>query len=200
MLLIEVICLSYLIKKTVPVRRKAITFFKSADKPTYTPHKIPHKNWLLTNVSCYQKRNFNLATHTARPIFYWRDINEVCTNLLQKHITSDWNLLIDSSQRKLKTILLHIAYVKPSIFIVHSIHITEKHDSMDMQAGFTIYYCIYTNETLVLIQIVEYIKHDWLLLSTYVPQISRLQSVSLVNYVKICLSFLYIKLRFLIAC
>lgn len=63
---------------------------------------------------------------------YCHDINRTSTfsSLSQEHVPAEWRLFIDSSQRSLKAVLLHIGNAKPSMPIAHSVYLKESYDNM----------------------------------------------------------------------
>ena len=63
---------------------------------------------------------------------YCTNIPGLFTSLGLPHNPSDWRLFIDSSKRSLKGVLLHNGNKYPSIPIVHSVHLKESYDNMEL--------------------------------------------------------------------
>ena len=55
------------------------------------------------------------------------------------HIVKEWRAFIDSSNRSLKAVLLHMGNKKPSISIAHFAQLKESYDSIEILLN-TIYY------------------------------------------------------------
>ena len=87
-----------------------------------------------TNITYFRKRD-----NTLREYFYTDEELCVCTNinglmetLGMKHEPKEWRLFIDASKSSLKTVLLHIGNVHPSIPIAYSTTMKESYDSLKM--------------------------------------------------------------------
>lgn len=77
-------------------------------------------------------------------MWHCHDINELFNSLSQQHVPSEWRLLIESSQRSLKAVLLHNRNSKPSIPIAHSVHLSESYDDLK-----------------ILLRAIQYKLHHW---------------------------------------
>ena len=61
---------------------------------------------------------------------FCHDIKNLFKGLKEEHSQSDWELIIDSSQRSLKAILFRNGNSKHSIPIAHSLHLNATYDIM----------------------------------------------------------------------
>ncbi len=104
------------------ISSQAIHYSQSKEKPELLAWKLKENNLLEENfrVSYHQKLNFNLITFFKVDglLCYCHAINGLFTT----HVASDWHLFIDSSQRSLKTVILHNGNVIPSFPIAYSVH------------------------------------------------------------------------------
>lgn len=196
----------------------------SKDKAELLASRLKQKHLLEkgVKVSHYRKRNRDLETFFTvdGQLCYCHDIIGLFTGLSLDHVSAEWRLFIDSSQRSLKAVLLHNGNSKPSIPIAHSVHLKESYDNMKvlleainynahqwnicgdvkvigmlmgMQGGFTKYccfLCLWDSRA----KADHYVKRDWEARSTYEPGTSSVKFLPLVDPQKIYLPPLHIKL------
>lgn len=196
----------------------------SKNKSEILASRLKQKNLLQKNVliTHYRKRNHDLTAlfSVDGPLCYCNDIDRLFECLSQVHVPSEWRLFIDSSQRSLKAVLLHNGNKQPSIPIAHSVHLKESYENMNtvleaiqytnhqwhicgdlkvigmlmgMQGGFTKYCCFLCLWDSRAIED-HYNVCDWPLRNTYEPGKNSLQSEPLVDFRKIFLPPLHIKL------
>ena len=149
-----------------------------------------------------------------------------CTNIFGlfaflgfPHNASDWRLFIDSFNQSLKAELLHNGNKYPSIPIVHSVHLNESYDNIEllfegvkynqyqwnlcgdlkviglivsMQAGFTKYCCFLSLWNRWAVS-KHYKQRDCGSRSTFVPGEHSIQENPLVDINKVLLPALHIK-------
>ena len=85
-----------------------------------------------TTISSFRSRNQTLAGYygSAENICYCKDIGGLLSELGSEHNPADWRLFTDSSKTRLKTVLLHIVNIKPSIPVGYSILRKETYNTM----------------------------------------------------------------------
>jgi hypothetical protein len=59
---------------------------------------------------------------------FCHDISGLFKELKQEHNFSDWHIFTNPLQQNLKAVLLHNGNSKPSIAIVHFVHLKETYD------------------------------------------------------------------------
>ena len=183
------------------------------------------KQWNLVQedvrITSFRNRNKDLTSFfdMENKLCYCTNIPGLFTSLGLPHNPSDWRLFIDSSKRSLKGVLQHNGNKCPSIPIVHSVHLKESYDNMEllleaiksseyqwslcgdlkviglmgMQAGFTKYCCFLCLwDSRAVSQ--HYKQKDWGPRSTFVPGEHSLKENSLVDMNKVLLPPLHIKL------
>ena len=108
------------------------------------------KQWNLVQedvrITSFRNRNKDLASFFGmeNKLCYCTNIPGLFTSLDLPHNPSEWRLFIDSSKRILKGVLLHNGNKYPSIPIVHSVHLKESYDNMEL-----------------LLEAIKYSKYQW---------------------------------------
>lgn len=104
------------------------------DKAKLLALRLKQKHLLAKGVAVthYRSQSDNLtAFFTAHgSLCYCHDINGLSSSLSQERFLAQCHLLIDSSQRSLKAVLLHNGKAKPSVPNAHSVHLKESYDYM----------------------------------------------------------------------
>ena len=96
------------------------------------------KQWNLVQenvkITSFRNRNKDLASFfdMENKLCYCTNIPGLFTSLSLPHNPSDWHLFIDSSKQSLNGVLLHNGNKYPSIPIVHSVHLKESYDNVEL--------------------------------------------------------------------
>ena len=96
----------------------------SKEKAELLASRLKERNMVEKDVKVryYRKRNWDLslAFKVEGPLCYCHDIEELLQTVGIVHIVNEWRLFIDSSNRSLKAVLLHIENKILPIPIAHS--------------------------------------------------------------------------------
>ena len=108
------------------------------------------KEWNLADKSCLISRQrkrhetFSQYFTLREQLCYCHDIRGLFKQIGYSYSSQDWRLFIDSSNRRLKAVLLHNGNDCPSIPIAHSVHLKEDYTNVQH-----------------LLQMVKYEEHQW---------------------------------------
>jgi len=111
--------------------------------------RLKAKNLLSSEVvfSWYRNREDEFLQYftSDQNLVYCCNIPGLVEHLGTSYNASEWRLFIDSSQRSLKAVLLHIGNEFGSVPIAHSVHLKETYDNMTL-----------------LLSCIQYNEHNWL--------------------------------------
>ena len=108
----------------------------SKEKSEILASRLKENNLLGEDVkiSYYRKRNFDLKEYFSVDdlLCFYHDTPGLFSSMAQPYNTSDWRLLIDSSQMSFKAVLLHNGYILASIPNAHSVHLKETYENTEI--------------------------------------------------------------------